>query len=174
MLVTNDFPTPPLPETIAIIFRISRFPSRSMPGPMPVLGSVGVLVVLFWSCVLNSLSSVFVIAVVSTVTEWTWPVFFNAFSTSDWSVLASGQWATVRAIFTFTSLPFMVMSRTMFRSTMLIPISGSRTLRRFSMMPCLSIKVFAGFLLGGGLGRYLHAIPGEEVVFLVMDEFVMV
>src|SRR6266700_451943 len=165
MLVTNDFPTPPFPETIAIIFRISRFPSRSMPGPIPVLGSVWVFVVLFWSCVLNSLSSALVIAVVSTVTVRTRPDFFNAFSTSDWSVLASGQWATVRAIFTFTWSPFMEMSRTMLRSMMLITIYGSRTLRRLSMTPCLSIKVFDEFLLEKEAWEGIYMLFLDEEMF---------
>ncbi len=136
--MTNDFPTPPFPLTTAMMFRISRLPSRSIPGARPGRFSAGAFA-LFCSLILSSLSSVFVIAVVSTVTVLIWPFFLRAFSTSDWSVLASGQWATVSAIFTLTLSPVIVMSRTMLRSTMLIPISGSSTPRRLSRTVCLSI-----------------------------------
>src|SRR5437016_1721444 len=140
MLVTKDFPTPPLPDAIAIMFLSSRFPSRSMPGPGLFPCGVGVCVVLFWSRVRSSFSSVLDIAVVSTVTDFTSFDFFKAFSTSVWRVFARGQCATVSAIVTLTWLPSIDTSRTMLRSTMLIPISGSRTPRRHLTTEFLSIN----------------------------------
>src|SRR3989454_498898 len=142
MLVTKDFPTPPLPDAIAIMFLNSRFPSRSMPEPglFPCAGWVWAA--LFWSWVRSSFSSVLDIAVVSTATDFTSLDFFRAFSTSVWSVFARGQCATVSAMVTLTWLPSIDTSRTMLRSTILIPISGSSTPRRLLMTEFLSINVY--------------------------------
>src|SRR5438046_10463720 len=126
-----------------------------MPGPglFPCAGWVWVA--LFWRRVLSSFSSVLDIAVVSTVTDFTSFDFFRAFSTSVWRVFARGQCATVSAIVTLTWLPSIDTSRTMLRSTVLIPISGSRTPRRLLTIEFLSINVYMilGKFIGTRMGR---------------------
>src|SRR6266581_5839910 len=155
MLVMKDFPTPPLPDAMAIMFLKSRFPSLSMPGPGPFACAGWDWVALFWRWVRSWFSSVLDIAVVSTVTDFTSFDFFRAFSTSVWRVFARGQCATVSAIVTLTWLPSIETSRTMLRSTMLIPISGSRTPRRLLTTEFLSINVYMirGNFLWTRMGR---------------------
>ncbi len=137
LVVTDDLPTPPLPEAMSST-RVRQAGSANGIGPalgvaVGRLGAGGGAPGSPWSSWRTAARSSSVITVKSTSTRST-PSRAVTASVTRWSISArSGQPATVRAIWTWTLPPSMAMPLTMPRSTMVRCSSGSWTGRRASM-----------------------------------------